>query len=507
MMTLLALLLITGAAAYMIIRPVLSYRSRPWLFDAPSGEEEALRQEQIVALDALRDLAMDYRMGQLSEIDYRTMAAPLQQRAKSTMEYQANRVNQGPDLAQLDDLLEAEILAARRALPANGATRFCPQCGQSVGADFRFCAACGSALPKGDGEPQSMPTTSNRSDLQPAQTAIPESSQPAPAPPLRNASQRKEEQTDGLPEKPLSSGIQQGDSAPVVVAAATRSMRAWWVAAGLFAAVWIVGVAWLYVAGRARQEVQVAVATLSDGPIQVLAAANGKTLAGESDGLHLSTDGSTWTQSAADKRFTSITPLDNDGQNWIGAGEQGLWRSVDGGVQWQLMSTEPPGLLMHTVAVAPGSADSIWGADEQAIYFSHNGGITWRTITSLPPGRIQALTVGQNDVYVGTNRGIFLSRDRGLSWTDYNGSVNGRIGSTDIQALAFDEIGNLLFAGTPRGLYFLNLSSPSGWGQRSLNANVTALALDGANSEALWAGTAHGELFRSGDRGVTWWKN
>ena len=118
--------------------------------------------------------------------------------------------------------------------------------------------------------------------------------------------------------------------------------------------------------------------------------------------------------------------------------------------------------------------------------------------------KVQALAAGNSDIFIGTDRGVFLSRDQGASWTDYNGMVNGRIGNTNIQALAYDEIGNLLFAGASNGLYFMNLNSPGGWGQRSLDANVTAIAVTGENSQVLWVGTADGQIFRSDDRGVTW---
>ena len=53
---------------------------------------------------------------------------------------------------QLDEQLEAAIRQARQkpavsaAVPANGATLFCPQCGRRLEPDDRFCPKCGHNL-------------------------------------------------------------------------------------------------------------------------------------------------------------------------------------------------------------------------------------------------------------------------------------------------------------------------------------------------------------------------
>jgi len=85
-----------------------------------------------------------------------------------------------------------------------------------------------------------------------------------------------------------------------------------------------------------------------------------------------------------------------------------------------------------------------------------------------------------------------------------NGTANGAIISTDVRALAYDEANGIIFAGTPAGVSFMKMDSFGGWGQRTLQASVLALALDPDNSAVLWAGTSDGRIFRSPDRGVSW---
>ena len=120
------------------------------------------------------------------------------------------------------------------------------------------------------------------------------------------------------------------------------------------------------------------------------------------------------------------------------------------------------------------------------------------------PGAVRALALGRGMIFAGTSRGVFRSEDGGLSWIGMNGSANGAIASTDVQALAYDEANGIVYAGTSVGLSFMNMSSFGAWGQRSLRASVTGLALDPENSAVLWVGAADGRIFRSPDRGVSW---
>lgn len=196
----------------------------------------------------------------------------------------------------------------------------------------------------------------------------------------------------------------------------------------------------------------------------------------------------------------SAAPVDETGANWLAATPSGLMRSQNGGDTWQPVASAPP--LVGLAAIP--RMGLVWGVSVNAIFASEDRGMSWTQLPANLPGRAQAFAVGPGLLFLGTDRGIFSSDDGGQSWTNRNGSVNGRIDSLNIQAVAYDSLNDVLYAGTVGGLSFLNLDAPKGWGQRSLQGNVTALALSGANNQELWLGTATGQLFRSGDRGVGW---
>lgn len=482
-LTLFALVLVTGG---LVVWPVIQGARRPWALDVPSGEEEALRQEQAAALEALRDLAMDFRLGNLAEEDYRALAGPLQQRARRTLAFQAARQITPVNASSLDNTLEAEILVLRRAPErrskpeANGAVRFCPACGTSVSPNFRFCAACGNPLPA---QPETKAIAS--------QIALPLT---APAAPLAPMQPEAEEDPAPAPPAPVQA---QEESQP------TSRRWLWWVGA-LVAAVWVVGIVWFYTSSRADQETQIPVADLPGVALRHISSVGGQYFAGEGNGLHLSEDGRSWSDSSFTAPVRTVVSLDAASQLLLVSEGQGLWRSNDNGQTWLPQTTTPADLALVAAAGHSALPGFLIGADARRLYISEDGGRNWRPMAGELPGSVRALALGRGVIFAGTSRGVFRSEDGGLSWISMNGSANGAIASTDVQALVYDDANGIVYAGTAAGLSFMNMSSFGGWGERRLRAQVTALALEPDNPGVLWVGAVDGRIFRSPDRGVSW---
>lgn len=517
MITWLVFFLTIGATMGVVGLPLWQEAKRPWLLNTPKGDEEALRQEQVAALDALRDLVMDVKLGNLDQADYQALAAPLQQRAKRTLELQAQlrqadrttkagagargkqtkqtgRAGRGG--ADLDALLESEIAAVRQTngkrpieqMPA-GAAHFCPQCGQPVSTEFRFCAGCGAKLP-------SNAVASLASVIPDEVKVAPVVVQPQNAP----------RQVESGFTHTASVGTAHVPAAPQPdLTLPNRKVSPWlWRAGLVVAALWIVAVVWFYLSSRADMANQIPVATFSDVSIRSLSVGGDLVVMGESKGIQTSMDGQKWNPLPVAGDIRGVARLDNTGRAWLAASPSGLWRSTDGANSWQPVKTTPADLALITIASVPSQVGLVWGATSGALYVSQNGGERWTQIESMLPGTPRVLVAGSMDLFLGTNRGVFRSTDGGHTWGNFSGSANGGLPSLNIQTLAFDEANGLLYAGTPAGLSFQKLDAPGSWGQRSLNGDVTALALGGANNEELWAGTAAGLLLRSRDRGVTW---
>ena len=464
------------------------------------------------------------------------------QRHQAAREMLANGVDPNQDkrdrrLAALDAALEAEILTLRRVQPfRNGhasdspqpaPARFCTQCGAPVEPTHQFCAGCGTKLPVPS--TQSQPADSPLTDLNGIGIATLKVTRSGEA---NNDDTEENNNTEGsngettelqaisvnrqniesTPSNTMETLTPETDperliDATIVSSAASskgdRRLSGRWLGfAAVIAAVWVVGVVWFSINSRAGQEAQIPVATFANGQIQALAADNTMTLLATAQGIQWSEDGERWTAPSIDDTIFALVKLDV--QRWLAAGTQGLWRSEDNGEAWQAIEIEPASLRLVALANMPGESDVLWGVDRTTLYVSHNAGQSWEVVNASLPGQVRSLAAGSTELFIGTDRGVYRSTNRGDSWTDYNGAVNGRIGTTDIQAVAFDPTGNLLFAGTPVGLFFMNLANPGGWGQRTLTANVASLTVTGDADEVLWVGTTDGKLFQSTNRGVTW---
>jgi cytochrome c-type biogenesis protein CcmI len=160
-----AALIVVGVALF-VAAPLgvglLSARRRT----APELEIARLERERALAVQGLRELEFDREMGKLSDADYQSMHAALENRAlaaMATIESEQARIKTeteagddgkrsraGARLITLARRTEPVTQPfARRAdaiAPAPRRFRFCPQCGERAAPDASFCAECGVAL-------------------------------------------------------------------------------------------------------------------------------------------------------------------------------------------------------------------------------------------------------------------------------------------------------------------------------------------------------------------------
>lgn len=184
----------------------------------------------------------------------------------------------------------------------------------------------------------------------------------------------------------------------------------------------------------------------------------------------------------------------------------GLYRSMDGGDSWTLSLADA---AVRAVAVDPLSPTVVLAGDrEQGLYRSADGGDTWMPITAtagFTETQVRTLAfapTAPHTTYAGALQTVFSSADAGQSWM-----ARGTLPST-IQSLVVHPITpTLLYAGTfAHGLY---RSSDGGATWTPLGGGlppgewITSLAVAPGPPVTLYAGAWSGQVYRSPD-GETW---
>jgi len=232
---------------------------------------------------------------------------------------------------------------------------------------------------------------------------------------------------------------------------------------------------------------------------------------------------------------------------WMGTVGGGVFKTTDGGNDWQPMSDKSFGGTIGAIAVAPSNPDVVYvGGGEFAIRgnVSHgdgmwktiDGGKTWSNIGLNDSRQIAKVRVHPTNpelAYVavqghvwGPNaeRGIFRTRDGGKSWV----KILFRDDSTGAADLVMDPNNpNVLYAGfwqahrTPWMLVsggkgsgmFKTTDGGDSWTEITRNAGLPTglwgnigIAVSGGNSNRLYAliEANEGGVYRSDDAGATW---
>lgn len=141
----------------------------------------------------------------------------------------------------------------------------------------------------------------------------------------------------------------------------------------------------------------------------------------------------------------------------------------------------PVVLYAHLDVALAARPDGIWRSD--------NGGRAWERVADERSARVFA-TLG-NTVAAGTDSGLLLSPDGGVTWIDISDAIDGE----PVRALAGAE--GALYAGGPDGLY----TSDDGlrWSRAPMDAGgVGAILVDHVSTGGLWVATDRG-IYRSDD--------
>ncbi|MBK9246625.1 MAG: hypothetical protein IPM69_00555 [Ignavibacteria bacterium] len=174
-----------------------------------------------------------------------------------------------------------------------------------------------------------------------------------------------------------------------------------------------------------------------------------------------------------------------------------MFRSSDNGKNWKPVESEMD-LYISTLAF---SGTNLYATGRNKVYISKDLGESWISVSNgLPNKNVNSIGVVGTNIIAGIqNGGAYISLDSGNNWSAINA------GFIDRTVYTFITVGNTIFTGTESGVY---LSSDNGisWASSNIgiSASIISFTVQGTN---IYAGSRYnGEVYLSTNLGASWSK-
>jgi photosystem II stability/assembly factor-like uncharacterized protein len=233
-------------------------------------------------------------------------------------------------------------------------------------------------------------------------------------------------------------------------------------------------------------------------------------LLASADGVVRSTDGGHSWRKTTGWQVADVRSIVFDHANPAAAYAATAWgplRSTDGGATWQLAQEGLARLYCQTILADPARGGHVLLGTEDGVYASRDGALTWQR-AEFPAVTVLRLAESPAEprlILAGTQgRGAWLSRDGGQTWTAADpGSATANLYAAAISPHAATQ---LAVGGWAVGV---RVSADGGrtWTDRTAGLpakNVFVLAFDPDVKGRLWASTFEEGTYYSDDLGVTW---
>ncbi|HEX3018802.1 MAG TPA: hypothetical protein VHP36_00805 [Chitinispirillaceae bacterium] len=231
-----------------------------------------------------------------------------------------------------------------------------------------------------------------------------------------------------------------------------------------------------------------------DDQIMAINASDNKVAAGTNEGFYISTDnGESW--SFSEHRYPEMNCLAVCGDNLLVsyADYPRILISRDLGVSWNDGSQEILGVQNFLV-----KGDTVFTGTYKGVYISSDRGETWTAASvGIIDSSINGLYNAHDTTFAATGQGVFYSVNSGKSWiaVDNTGMENRNVQ----KIIKFDK---LLFTASDKGIHRLDDKNPS-WqvvNKDLAGGSVSILTIKG---DTVFAGTSSGVHF-TGDNGKNW---
>jgi len=200
---------------------------------------------------------------------------------------------------------------------------------------------------------------------------------------------------------------------------------------------------------------------------------------------------------------------------YAGVANAGLFRSLDGGVNWTKLNVASGTHRVGPVVIARSAPSIIYAivntdpsSFNRQLFKSTDGGETWAPVAAPSSTTIYSVAVDPTNpdvLYVGANFNLLKSTNGGATWSPSNTGFN----YSPAHSLTIDPTNpSVIYAAAGGGGVFKTTNAGANWAQTNsglTNTNVLDLALDPTNTSILYAGTPGG-VFKTTNAGASWQK-
>ncbi len=194
--------------------------------------------------------------------------------------------------------------------------------------------------------------------------------------------------------------------------------------------------------------------------------------------LHKTIDGGTTFSSGLEAEIDGsgensewVTPFVMDPVDYetIYAGYQNIWKSTNGGSNWEKISNWGLGTAtIKTIEVAPDNPDVIYCSKKGYLFRTVDAGITWTNISAgLPLDSVIVLSIAVADTLesklwvscsgFSADKKIFVSEDYGDTWENISGLLpNVSMNSIIYQKETLGSVTNAIYVGSDLGVFYSN---------------------------------------------------
>ena len=230
-----------------------------------------------------------------------------------------------------------------------------------------------------------------------------------------------------------------------------------------------------------------------------------------------------------------IDPDDETGQTWFaGSASGGIWKTSDGGTNWEFISGDIPNLGTNTLAMAASNTQVIYAGtgehftndvDGAGLFKSTDKGVTWTQVASPadfsdfknvsriivnPDDENELVVTSRNSLWASTfQAAIYKSTDGGTTWTRTRSSTSQRYDDIDYDPTDF----NTMYVAVQGFGVIKSTDGGETWADANTGMNPSGrveITVSPVNTDRLWASVQGGvsgtgsDLYVSDDGAASW---